>query len=199
MTHSQVSYNEFLNWINTNDLSCLPFTGSCYTWCCTVPSPGVDQSQSQSQSQGQSQQIDCIRRRLEKASLREDVAKIGHHPVRRRRCYSPIPMGRKDHGGSDTTGRPQAGFTSGDFIFNLVIAYSDMLEIGTRQLNNWRLHEPPDFLPSCQPGALPTRLYCSRVPRHHSRPPGRYSVTPRYLWVGKTMEGVTPREGLKHR
>ena len=68
--------------------------------------------------------------------------------------------------------------TSGDFIFNLVIADSGKLEIGTRQLNNWRLHEPPDFLPLCQPGALPTRLYCSRMPRHHSRLPGRYTSPP---------------------
>ena len=30
---NQVSCNEFLNWININDLSCMPFTGSCYTWC----------------------------------------------------------------------------------------------------------------------------------------------------------------------
>jgi len=30
---NQVSCNEFLDWINTNDLSCMPFTGSCYTWC----------------------------------------------------------------------------------------------------------------------------------------------------------------------
>jgi len=29
----QVSCNEFLDWINTNDLSCMPFTGTCYTWC----------------------------------------------------------------------------------------------------------------------------------------------------------------------
>jgi len=28
----------------------------------------------------------------------------------------------------------------------------DMLEIGARQLNDWRLHELPDFLPFCQPG-----------------------------------------------
>ena len=69
-------------------------------------------------------------------------------------------------------------FTSGDFIFNPVIAYSGMLEIGTCQLNNWRLHEPPDFLPFCQPGALSTRLYCSRMPRHHTRPPGRYTSPP---------------------
>ena len=65
--------------------------------------------------------------------------------------------------------------TSGDFIFNLAIADSGKLEIGTRQFNNWRLREPPDFLPFCQPGALPTRLYCSRMPRHHSRLPGRYN------------------------
>ena len=49
-----------------------------------------------------------------------------------------------------------------------------MLEIGTRQLNNWRLHEPPDFFPFCQPGVLSTRLHCSLVPRHHFRLPGRY-------------------------
>ena len=55
-----------------------------------------------------SQQIDRRRRRQNKASPREAVAKIGHRLERRRRCYSPIPMGRKDHGGSDTTGRPQA-------------------------------------------------------------------------------------------
>ena len=43
------------------------------------------------------------------------------------------------------------GSTPGDLIFNLAIAYSGTLEIGTRQLNNWRLHVPPDFLPICQP------------------------------------------------
>jgi len=25
--------NEFLDWININDISCMPFTGSCYTLC----------------------------------------------------------------------------------------------------------------------------------------------------------------------
>ena len=65
--------------------------------------------------------------------------------------------------------------TSGDFIFNLAIAHSGKLEIETRQLNNWRLHVPPDFLPLCQPGTLSTRLHCSRMPRHHTRPPGRYN------------------------
>jgi len=30
---NQVSGNEFLDWINSNDLSCMPFTGTCYTWC----------------------------------------------------------------------------------------------------------------------------------------------------------------------
>ena len=67
-------------------------------------------------------------------------------------------------------------FTSGDFIFNPVIAGSGVLEIGARQLNNWRLHEPPDFLPFCQPGVPPTRLYNSLMPRHHFRLSGRYSV-----------------------
>ena len=33
VTPNQVSCNEFLNWINTNDLSCMPFIGPCYTWC----------------------------------------------------------------------------------------------------------------------------------------------------------------------
>ena len=72
--------------------------------------------------------------------------------------------------------RSPTGSASGDFIFNLAIAYSGELEIGTRQLNNWRLHVPPDFLPIRQPGALSTRLHCSRMPRHHTRPPGRYTV-----------------------
>ena len=70
------------------------------------------------------------------------------------------------------------GFTSGDFIFNPVTAGSGVLEIGARQLNNWRLHEhppPPDFLPFCQPGVPSTRLYNSLMPRHHFRLPGRYT------------------------
>ena len=45
-----------------------------------------------------------------------------------------------------------SGFSSGDFIFNSVTAGLGMMEIGARQLNNWRLREPPDFLPFCQPG-----------------------------------------------
>ena len=47
---------------------------------------------------------------------------------------------------SPTTWSPE--FTSGDFIFNWVIAGSGMLEIGARQLHNWRLHEPPTSFPS---------------------------------------------------
>ena len=35
------------------------------------------------------------------------------------------------------------GSSSGDLIFNLAIAYSGKLEVGTRQLNNWRLRVPP--------------------------------------------------------
>ena len=77
---------------------------------------------------------------------------------------------------SPTAWSPES--TSGDFIFNPVTAGSGVLEIGARQLNNWRLHEPPDFLPFCQPGALSTRLHCSRMPRHHTRPPGRYTSPP---------------------
>ena len=56
------------------------------------------------------------------------------------------------------------GFTSGDFIFNPVTAVLGMLEIGTRQLNNWRLREPPDFLPFCQPG-VPSNAYI--IARRH--------------------------------
>jgi len=44
------------------------------------------------------------------------------------------------------------GFASGDYDTNLVTAGLDMLEIGARQLNDWRLHELPDFLPFCQLG-----------------------------------------------
>ena len=66
------------------------------------------------------------------------------------------------------------GFTSGDFIFNPVTAGSGVLEIGARQLNNWRLHEPPDFLPFLQPGVPSTRLYHSLMPRHHFRLLGQY-------------------------
>ena len=55
------------------------------------------------------------------------------------------------------------------------------LEIGTRQLNYRRLHVPPDFFPNCQPGALSTRLHCNRMPRHHTRPPGRYNFLPKIL------------------
>ena len=46
------------------------------------------------------------------------------------------------------------GFISGDFIFNSVTAGIGMMEIGARQLNNWRLRKPPDLLPFCQPGVL---------------------------------------------
>ena len=44
------------------------------------------------------------------------------------------------------------GFASGNYDTNLVTAGLDMLEVGARQLNDWRLHELPDFLPFCQPG-----------------------------------------------
>ena len=40
----------------------------------------------------------------------------------------------------------------GDYDTSLVTAGLDMLEIGARQLNDWRLHELPDVLPFCQPG-----------------------------------------------
>jgi len=33
MTPNQVFCNEFLDEINTNDLSCMSFTRICYTWC----------------------------------------------------------------------------------------------------------------------------------------------------------------------
>ena len=92
---------------------------------------------------------------------------------------------------SPTAWSPES--TSGDFIFNLAIAHSGNLEIGTRQLTNWRLHVPPDFLPICQPGALSTRLHCSRMPRHHTRPPGRYIILT--SWA-KGVTSVTIVENL---
>ena len=89
---------------------------------------------------------------------------------------------------SPTAWSPES--TSGDLLFNLAIAYSGKLEIGTRQLNNWRLQVPPDFLPICQPGALSTRLHCSRMPRHHTRPPGRYKnrINTINIWNGLMEE-----------
>jgi len=42
----------------------------------------------------------------------------------------------------------------GDYNTSLVITGLDMLEIGARQLNDWRLHRLPDVLPFCQPGVL---------------------------------------------
>jgi len=69
-----------------------------------------------------------------------------------------------------------SGFATGDFITNLVTAGLGMLEIGARQLKNWRLHEPPDFLASHEP--CPTRLHNSLLPRHHFRLPGRYTSPP---------------------
>ena len=82
-------------------------------------------------------------------------------------------------------------FTSGDFIFNLVTAGSGVLEIGARQHNNWRLHEPPDFLPFCQPDVSSTRLYCSLVPRYHFRLPGRYK------YQGETLKEYINRFGAQ--
>ena len=45
-----------------------------------------------------------------------------------------------------------AWFSPGDYNTNLVTAGLGMLEIGARQLNDWRSHEPPDVLPFYQPG-----------------------------------------------
>jgi len=44
------------------------------------------------------------------------------------------------------------GFAFGDYDTNLVIAGLGLLEIGACQLNDWLLHELPDFLPFCQSG-----------------------------------------------
>ena len=77
------------------------------------------------------------------------------------------------------------GFTSGDFIFNPVTAGSGVLEIEARQLNNWRLHKPPDFLPFCQSGVPSTRLCSNLMPRHHFRLPGQYTNTRNVLSLFK--------------
>jgi len=80
------------------------------------PPSGVDQSQSQSQRQGQSQRntpgiaktgrrqdkgVAKTGRRQDKGVAKIDVAK---EVISHQQCYSPIPMGRKDHGGSDSAG-----------------------------------------------------------------------------------------------
>ena len=69
-------------------------------------------------------------------------------------------------------------FASGDFITNLVTAGLGMLEIGARQLNNWRLHEPPTSFPSASQVSRSTRLYYCLRPRHQFRLPGRYTSPP---------------------
>ena len=48
------------------------------------------------------------RRRPARASPRPSVTK-----ARQSQCRSPIPMGRKDHGGSDAVGRPQVPIARG--------------------------------------------------------------------------------------
>ena len=68
-----------------------------------------------------------------------------------------------------------SGFASGDFISNPVTTGLGMLEVGASQLKDWRLHEPPNFLPSANHGPHSTRLHNSSLPRHHFRLPGRYT------------------------
>jgi len=48
------------------------------------------------------------RRRPTRASPRSNIAK-----ARQSQCGSPIPMGRKDHGGSDAVARPQVPMIRG--------------------------------------------------------------------------------------
>ena len=45
--------------------------------------------------------------------LGEGVARSNSTKARQSQCSSPIPMGRKDHGGSDVVGRPQVPITRG--------------------------------------------------------------------------------------
>jgi len=49
-----------------------------------------------------------LRRRPNRASSRSNVTE-----ARRSQCGSPIPMGRKDHGGSDAVGGPQIPINRG--------------------------------------------------------------------------------------
>ena len=70
------------------------------------------------------------------------------------------------------------GFTSGDYDTNLVTAGLGMLEIGARQLNDWRLHDPPTSFPSASQVSRSTRLCYSLLPRHLFRLPGRYTSPP---------------------
>ena len=48
-----------------------------------------------------------------KASPNQGVARSNITKARQSRCGFPIPMGRKDHGGSDAVGRPQVPITRG--------------------------------------------------------------------------------------
>jgi len=95
---------------------------------CTVPYPGVDKVKVKVNvgvkvnvrrrlGEGTpSASVAKVRRRLGEGV--GDVAQLRRHPnrasprsnvteVRRSQCGYPIPMGRKDHGGSDTVGGPQ--------------------------------------------------------------------------------------------
>ena len=64
---------------------------------CTVPYPGVDKVKVKVNVGVKVN----IRRRPARASPRSNITK-----ARQSQCCSPIPMGRKDHGGSDAVGRP---------------------------------------------------------------------------------------------
>ena len=51
-----------------------------------------------------------------KASPNQGVARSNITKARQSQCGSPIPMGRKDHGGSDAVGRPQTLCNQGTVI-----------------------------------------------------------------------------------
>ena len=51
-----------------------------------------------------------------KASPNQGVARSNVTKARQSQCGSPIPMGRKDHGGGDAVGRPQTLDNQGTVI-----------------------------------------------------------------------------------
>ena len=90
---------------------------------CTVPYPGVDKVKVKVNDEVKVN----LRRRLSEATPSANIAKrkrrqdkaspsrakIGRRQgnvtrARQPQCCSPIPMGRKDHGGGDVVGKPQS-------------------------------------------------------------------------------------------
>ena len=80
------------------------------------------------------------RRRPTRASPRSNIIKS-----RRSRCGSPIPMGRKDHGGGDAVRRPQTLYNQGTVIKRKerwLQGHSNNTSVG--QPNSWSIPAAPE-------------------------------------------------------